>query len=78
MLPPALRHLHDALDQKDSNSRSLFEDVILDELKGVDNALDKAKERQNDLTEGIEKKGGYPFSVVGPAPGSCQICGKII
>lgn len=77
MLPPALRHLRDALRSKGYSARSVFEDRLLDELNEVDSTVDRAKATKTDLTEGLEKRSHSP-GVLGPVPGSCTICGRII
>ena len=77
MLPPALRHLRDALRSKGYYARSVFEERLLEELDEVDNTVDRAKAAKKDLTEGLERK-SYSPGVLGPSPGRCTICDRII
>ena len=68
MLPPALEILQMALRAKD---RSSFEDEVLDDLNDVDAALPSPPLRK----AGARKQ--PPFSVIGPRPGACPLCGRI-
>jgi hypothetical protein len=77
MLPPALESLRAWLNKKGHTTRSLFEDHVLRELTTVGEALEKAKEANEDITEGLEKKSGGA-AVVGPDPARCPFCERSI
>jgi len=72
VLPPQLKRLKEALQAKGVVKRTVAQDSLLEELEGIDDAIDKATgQPAEQFRKAAAAKSGY----MGPEPGKCPTCG---
>lgn len=72
MLPPRMNRMKDYLEKKGISKRTIEEDRILEELKAVDDQLDRAEGIWTESVERYSKSHG----VLGTPTDSCPTCGR--